>query len=149
MFKQDIMLRSVPWSVRVYYEVDTYNADEILDELISLGCNGENLKRAKENLWIGKPNTGLTYANIDVKDATMVISKTTSADEFYNSFVHEQFHLLSYIAKEEGLDPLGEDICYVAGELAGKMFEKAKGLMCDCCRDKRRRFRPVRYGKLL
>lgn len=138
MMTQDIMLHAVPWSVRIYYEADAYYADEILDDLISLGCNGDDLRNAKENLWSGRPNTGLTYANMEMKDATMVIGKTTSAKEFYNSLIHEQLHLLSYIAKAEGFDPYGEEICYVAGELGSKMFERAKGLMCECCREERR-----------
>lgn len=139
MIVQDIVLRTLPWHVRVYYAVDRYYADEIIDDLISLGCKGNNLTAAKHHLWRGDLNTGLTYADTDHKEAVMVIGLTTSGEQFYNSMIHETLHLLSYIAKAEDLNPYGEKICYLAGELAQKTYKKAKRLMCDCCRKKMHR----------
>lgn len=136
MMVQDIVLHTLPWSVRVYYAVDTYYADEIIDDLICLGCRGENLRNAKESLWKGELNSGITYTDNDNRQAVVVIGKTTSGAEFFNSLLHEVLHLLSYIAKAEGLNPYGEDVCYMAGELAQKMYGVARGLLCDCCREK-------------
>lgn len=142
MICQDILLRTVPWHIRVYYAVTTYYADEIIDDLIAIGCRGGTLIEAKNNLWSGHLDTGLTYANPDRREAIMVIGKASNGGQFYNSLIHEQLHLLSYIAKKHDLDPYGEEIAYVAGELGNKMYSKAKGLICDCCR-------PKQYKKII
>lgn len=136
MILQDIYLTEVPWHIRIYYAVDKYYADEIMDDLIAIGYRGEMLTEAKESLWAGKIDTGLTYANPNTREAVMVIGIASSGGQFYNTLIHEQLHLLSYIAREHGLDPYGEKIAYVAGELGMKMYSKAAALMCDGCRRK-------------
>lgn len=133
MIVQDIKL-AIGWRIRVYYAVDAYYPDEIADDLIRIGCRGEQLRTAVDNLWSGEVNTGLTYANEKEKRGVMVIGMASCGGEFFNSLVHEMQHILSYIARSEGLNPYGEDICYVAGELSSEMYGKVGFLLCDHCR---------------
>lgn len=133
MIVQDIKL-AIGWRIRVYYAVDAYYPDEIADDLIRIGCRGEQLRTAVDNLWSGEVNTGLTYANEKEKRGVMVIGMASCGGEFFNSLVHEMQHILSYIARSEGLNPYGEDICYVAGEMASEMYGKVGFLLCDHCR---------------
>lgn len=136
MIKQDIELERIGWHVSVYYAVDQYYADEIIDVLIRTGCRGKQLTAAKRNLWSGKLDGGLTFANADIKEAVMVIGLTSSASQHANSTFHEQMHLMAYIADSLGLDPYGEEICYIGGELAQKMHSITRLFECDCCRKK-------------
>lgn len=136
MIVQDIYLKDPGWCVRIYYGADEMHAMEIIDDLISIGCTGENLKKAKRNLWKDSDNDGITFANPGECQAMIVIGETTSAAEFANSQLHEQLHLLSYIAESQGIDPYGERICYIAGDLNMQMFSCAKQFLCDCCRKK-------------
>ena len=67
----------------------------------------------------------------------MVIAMTSSAQEFYNSLMHELSHLTAYIAKWDKMSFTGEDIAYLEGDLSREIFPKVQPLLCDCCRKKR------------
>jgi len=40
----------------------------------------------------------------------MVIGETTSADEFFNTFIHEIGHAATHIAEYIGIDPYSEEL---------------------------------------
>lgn len=137
MIVQDIYLERVRWHVRVYYAVTTYYADEIIDELISLGCKGSDLVKARNSLWESKLDTGLTYSNMERHETVMVIAKASKAEEYWNSIDHEKNHLLQHIALTYDMDPYGEEISYISGEFLRSVYRMAKGLLCDCNRKRR------------
>ncbi len=124
------------WLVWAYYSVGHYYTDEIMAHLVEAGCRGENLEDAYRNLSSGHLNTGLTYSNLDTHETVMVIARTSSAEEFVNSLDHERKHLEAHIAQALGLNPYGEKICYLSGEIGQKTFRVTAPLMCDCCRQK-------------
>lgn len=68
---------------------------------------------------------GLTYTNTRLQETVMVIGEATSPEEFFNSLTHESRHLEAHIAQTLNLDPYGEDICYVSGEIAEKLLPTA------------------------
>lgn len=136
MFVQDIYIDRANWHVMVYHAVDAMWADEILDDLIGIGCRGEQLRDAKAQLWKGLPNNGLTYSNLDERETVMVIGFTTDAREYWNTLDHEKQHLLQDISMRCGIDPYGEEISYISGEFIRSAYDAAKGLLCDCCRRK-------------
>ena len=135
MIIQDIFIRKAGnWHVRIYHAVDAMYADEIIDELITIGCSGETLKEAKQSLWKGAENSGLTYSNLKTHETVMVIGLTTDGSEYWNSLDHEKNHLLAHISQACGIDPYGERISYISGEFIRDVYDKAKGLLCDSCR---------------
>lgn len=136
MIVQDIYLPEYDWHCRVFYSVTTYWVEDILNELQGIGCEGDQLGRAKRNLKAGRLNTGLTYSNRRRGESVMVIAKTSSADEFAHSYDHEKGHLAKHIALAYDIDPYGEEFQYLAGDIAKKMFSVAKMFLCDCCRKK-------------
>ena len=136
MIVQDIYLERIDWHVKIYYAVTTYYADEILDDLISIGCKGDDLKKAKKNLWEGKLDTGLTYSNIYDHETVIVIAKASSGSEYWNSIDHEKNHLLQHISLAYHINPYGEEISYISGEFIRDVYRVAKSILCDCCRKK-------------
>lgn len=136
MLVQDIYLTRVEWHIRVYYAITRCYADEIIDSLIRIGCNGDNLKEAKRCLWENKINSGLTYSNIDRLESVVVINKSSSPAEYYNSIDHEKLHLLQHIGTAYGIDPYGEEIAYICGDISSNMFKYSKKLLCECCLNK-------------
>lgn len=66
----------------------------------------------------------------------MVIAKTSSPDEFANSYDHEKGHLAKHIALAYYINPYGEEFQYMSGDIAKKMFPVAKMFMCESCRKK-------------
>lgn len=138
MIRQQIHIKNekYDWKVRIYYIVTDINAEEIMEQLIALGCSGENLQDAELNLTKGQMNTGLTYSNVEKKKTVMVIAKTSTAMEFACSQQHEVGHLKSHMAEAYGIPQKGEEIQYLGDEIYRKMWPEAKMLLCDCCRHK-------------
>lgn len=135
MFVQDLYLPRCDWNVRIYHAVDAMLADEILDDLIRIGCRGTSLTEAKRHLWQGLPNQGLTYSS-QYGMTVMVIGITSNGSEYWNTLDHERLHLLQHIARTRRLDPYGEEIAYISGEFTREVYKCAKHLLCDCCRNK-------------
>lgn len=136
MIVQDTYIKRIGWHVRVYHSVSHIWADEILDELISIGCRGEDLHDAKVKLWDVTPNTGYTYTSPLLRETIIIIFPTTNGAEYWNSLDHEKNHLLQHIALATDIDPYGETISYISGEFLRDAYNVAGSLLCDCCRYK-------------
>ena len=95
---------------------------------------GDSLKRAYRNLTEGRMNTGLTYSDYRRRETVMVISLTSTPEEFQNSWDHEKGHLCRHISKAFGIDPYGEEAQYLSGYVGQKMFPVAKKFLCEHCR---------------
>ena len=66
--------------------------------------------------------------------AVMVISRTSSPEQFQDSWDHEKGHLVKHIAEAFVLDPFGEKVEYLAGYIGRAMFPVAKRFLCEHCR---------------
>lgn len=134
MIRQRFTLPRYDWRVYAYYIVTKPYADEILDALAHIGCTGEDMARAYDNLMSGKCDTGLTYSNCDTRETVMVFARTTSAKEFQQSYQHEVGHLKDHITQAFGISPHGEELQYIGDDIVDATWEIAKDLLCDCCR---------------
>lgn len=133
MLRQRIYIHRYHWEVIVYYESTSRDAYQILNELDDIGVDNPTYFKAATNLESGLEDTGLTYSNFDKKASIIVLSKSSSKAEFANTWFHELIHCANHIAKANGLDPMGEPIAYVGGELARSMQPIAAHLMCPTC----------------
>jgi len=134
MIKQNIFLKDYYWNVDVYYAVDCYYIDEIIERIVQIGCTVEAIEDARKLLNSRTLNTGLTYSNINKHSTVIVIALTNSSAEFANSLVHEIAHLSQHISEAFNLDPYGEEVCYIQGEVMREMYIKCHTLLCDSCR---------------
>lgn len=136
MIRQDFTLDNYDWHITVFYAVHGYFVDDIMKSLSDVGMRGEKAERAYHNLSSGKINTGLTYAN-DGR-AVCVIGKASCAAEYADSIQHEVMHLAIFVALAEGIPLDSEEVCYIGGEIAKKMWPKSKLLTSECgCYTKR------------
>ena len=136
MIVQDIRLPRYRWHVRVYYAVTAYWTDDIICDLVRIGCHDTELRRAYANLTRVGLDTGLTYSNRRTHESVMVIGLTSSAAQFQNSLDHEKGHLVKHISLAFGLDPYGEEQQYLSGEIGQRMFPVARRFLCEHCRSK-------------
>ena len=134
MIRQEIYIPRYDWRVRVWYAVTGYHTQTIMRALEEIGCDEARLKDAYWQLRTGGINSGLTYSNYRNRESVVVTALTSSAMEFVDSFEHEKRHLVTHIAKAMRIRMRGEEICYLDGWIAKKMFEKCHVLMCDGCR---------------
>lgn len=136
MLRQKIHLREWDWTVYAYYSVaGHYYTDEIMDRLVSLGCRDRNLQRAYTNLSSGTVDTGLTYSNLLKRETVMVVGYASSGEELFNSLLHEMRHVEEHIAKASHIEPYGEPVAYLTGELGRQMYSCIGHYLCDCCRN--------------
>lgn len=134
MIIQNIYLDKWGWKVTVFYAVDTYYLDGILDKLEDIGCSGRRLDEIEETLATGRFNTGLTYSNMKSRCSVIVIGLTTSPAEFQNTFDHEKGHLAMHICECDKINPFSEEYQYLTGDIGKRMFYVAKHFMCGHCR---------------
>lgn len=132
MIRQRIRLPEIGWQIDAYYAVTHVDDAEIMRSLEMAGCTGRNLLRAWDNLSAGNLNTGLCYTG-DGR-SVFVVSLTSSGGELANSLVHELHHLASQIGCALGYDLMGEDVCYLAGEIAKEMYDVVGKYLCEGCR---------------
>lgn len=131
MIRCELYTPRCDWHVTVYFAINEYWTDEIMEELWNLGIDSINAKRAYNNLASGELNTGLCYSNYKKRKSVVVISKATTTDELFNSLMHEFKHLSSHIAKACNIDDNGEQIAYATGELAHDMWKYIKHLFYE------------------
>lgn len=134
MIRQEIRIPEYDWSVHCYFAVDAYYVGEIVEHLVDIGCSGDYLRRARENMESGRLNHGLTFSTIGV--SVMVVGLTSSAAQFLNSLTHELHHLVCHICDVRGIDVKSEEAAYLCGDVAQQMYHKVMPLLCEHCRKK-------------
>jgi hypothetical protein len=128
------------WRVDVFIE-DNANApyniqghfnemDEVIDCVIGIGANDDIVEKATRMLSEGNPNQAFTYSN--GRRTVIWIGKTTSAEEFINSMIHELRHLVDHIAEYYSLDN-NEAVGYLSGDAAFMLAEDICEHGCRHC----------------
>lgn len=129
MVWQFIYLPAYRWKIIVFYWAERRNAYSILQTLQRFGASEETLISAEHNLKGVSLDTGLTYTNDASRATVMVISASSSPEEFWNTMDHEKGHAVQHIGTALGLDPAGEQWQYLAGEIAKRMHPVARGFI--------------------
>lgn len=132
---QEFKLKDWNWRVRVFYVVDFIPIDFIIEELKGIGCNQQDIDSAMDVLDSGDDNRGITFSNSEERESIIVIGETSCPAQFSNSFDHEKLHLAMHIAKVENIDPFGEELAYLIGEIGLQTFPVAKRFLCEHCRE--------------
>lgn len=137
MIRQTLYIEKYNWIVYAYYAVDGYYIEEIMEQLYSIGCRGNFLMKAYENMSQNRLNQGLTYSNGKRRRSVLVVGLASSPEEYENSIQHELRHLVDNISDALGLEP-GEPPGYLTGETAMQMHPVTKLLTCECecCKEK-------------
>ena len=134
MIVRKIHIPEADWNVCMYFALDTYYVEDIMQSLCDIGCDSQRARQAYENMMADKKNTGFTYSNYRNRESVMVVSKTTSASEMFNTTIHELVHLASHIAHACDYEPTGEAIAYIIGDLAKEIYPDISHLLCEECR---------------
>ena len=132
---QEFTLTKWDWRVRVFYVVDLIPIDFIIEELYGIGCTERDVDNAVKVLDNGKDNRGITFSNNEERESIIVIGETSCPAQFSNSFDHEKLHLAMHIARVNNIDPFGEELAYLAGEIGLQTFPIAKRFLCEHCRE--------------
>lgn len=134
MIRQVAYLPEFDWVIKAYFSVSSYWVNEIMAELAFAGANEEQMWKSYDSLISGNLDEGICFSGADTRTSVLVVAKTSSAAEFYNSTTHEFCHLAAQIAQIIGVNPAGEEVAYMVGEMARDFYPSIKHLLCDCCR---------------
>lgn len=135
MIRQQFQLdRAGGWRVTCFYAVTHYEVDEIMRTLAEAGADDKSLERAYENLSSGDLNTGRCYSGKG--ESVLVVSCATSPAQLLNSIFHESHHASTQIAKALGWDLMGEEVCYLSGEIGQQIYPVVSHYLCENCRHK-------------
>lgn len=120
-----IYLERYGWTVYVWYAGSPYFCmEEIVSKLRDMGCEGEFMRRATDNMERGNMNSGLTYTNMATGETAIVIGKAENEAEEVNSVAHEVHHAVAHICERYGVDLASEEACYLSGELAERVWRE-------------------------
>lgn len=120
-----VYLEEYGWTVYVWYADHPYfSIKEVVGRLSLMGCEGEFMKRAEENMKRGNMNSGLTYTNMLTKETAIVIGRAEDEAEEVNSVAHEVHHAAAHICERYGIDLASEEACYMSGELAERIWRE-------------------------
>lgn len=136
MIKASIYIDKYNWWLHCYVAVTHYDSEEIILRLWDLGCNGDMLLGAENNLRKSEVNSGLTYSSYPRRETILITALTSSAKEFYNSIQHELCHACCHIANASYINKNDEEFAYLIGDVSMQIYPYIKNLLCDCCRKK-------------
>ena len=134
MIVKSVVIRQHHWRVTIFLECRAEDAGFILAQIARLSPSPDTLRSIARNLTQSHLNSGLTFTSRTMRETMMVISATTSAEEFFNTFLHELQHAEGHILPELGIPPTSEQAAYFRGGLARDIYPHIKHLLCECCR---------------
>lgn len=132
MKHQRLYIKRYDWSVDIYYDTTPKDAKLIVRHIAALGCSESGILRTYEQLSGGALNNGFTYTNRILRKSVMSLGRASSFAQFLNSFVHELHHLCTHIATAYGMNLEGEEVCYLAGYIAQKMYPVLLHYISNC-----------------
>ena len=136
MIVQEFTLDKYDWDVKVYYAVSHYPIEDITDDLVGLGCYEDDILTAIELMEDDGLDFASTHSNLIQRKTVIIFGESSSAKEFANTLAHEVGHLAAHISIADNIDPFGERIQYLAGEITQEMFDVTEAFLCEHCREK-------------
>lgn len=114
-------ISKIDWCIECFITTDNSQLEEIIFKLENIGCSKHTTKRARQIL-SEQYDSGFTYSNLNERKSIMVINKSTSMEEFVNTYNHEKNHIEMHICEALGFDPYGEVAADLSGCLAQRLF---------------------------
>lgn len=137
MTTQRVLLPDWRWTVVFCYDAAENDTDTILDLMDEADISLDKMEAAERILSNIQSNTGLTASSFNSRTSVSVIGRASSVFEFQNTYDHEKGHVTMHIAKALGIDPFGEELQYLAGEIGKKTYPVARMYLCAGCSEDR------------
>ena len=117
------------WGIVVVldYDVD-FDYRDLRAIMMSFGLLDENKIEKSMNI-LSEPNTGMTITNIDLCMSVIFISNATDSSEWWDTALHELYHVSNAIIDYYGVPYESEDAAYLMGYLTKEFIEKV-GFPC-------------------
>ena len=115
---------SKKWGIVVVldYDVD-YDYRDLRAIMMSFGLLDE-YRIEKSMRILSEPNTGMTISNNDLCMSVVFISDTTDTSEWWDTALHEIYHVSNAIIDYYGVPYESEDAAYLMGYLTKEFIEQ-------------------------
>lgn len=132
MIEQGFHIGNRDWWCMVYYNVRTdIDRERVKEALLAAGCPAYDVQKAVNNL--AGYNSGYTFTNFNRRLTVIAIGKTTSAEQMFDSIVHEMKHLAEHLGEYFRVNPQSELSAYLQGEVGRQMWPAAALVLCPEC----------------
>lgn len=121
MIHYEVYFDKYNWSIEVYIILSHIDRQSILDSVIKMGASKKVINSVYENLQESF-NSGFTYSSNKHRKSLMVVNRSSSMEEFINTYNHEKNHVEMHICEELGIDPYSEEAAYLSGNIAQQLF---------------------------
>lgn len=121
MIRFKIYINKIDWHIDCFITTDNSYLKQIIDKLIDLECQESVVKRAYVILR-DQVDSGFAYSNLNMRRSVMVVNKSTSMEEFVNTYNHEKNHIEMHICESMGIDPYSEIAADLSGCLAQLLY---------------------------
>ena len=133
MTVQRVSLPDWRWTVVFCYDATANDTEAVLDLMDGAGISLERMEAARRILSGIRPDSGLTASSFRSRSSVCVIGRATSVFEFQNTYDHEKGHVTMHIAEALSIDPFGEELQYLAGEIGRRTYPVARMYLCSRC----------------
>ena len=132
MVQTEFFIGHRDWLIVVSLDVSgTGDICEVYDMLMQADVPDYKVREACMEL--SRANSGYTHTDYGSHVTLTFASRGTSYDELYDTIQHELLHITEHIGTYYGLDPKGEEMAYLQGEIARKMFPAVAMVVCPAC----------------
>lgn len=105
--------------------------NEVYQALMACGCPDDEAQKAC--MVLSRKNCGYSFTDLEGQFTLMFASETDSAEEMFDTIVHEVRHATDHIGAFYGLKERGEDSAYLQGEIAKRLFPAVAMAVCPKC----------------
>lgn len=122
------------WTAIFYFCFDSYDIGVIKNALVWADAPDSIIQHVSENAMDEHYDEGFCYSNPSDRKSVIGIGITSTGPEFLDSTVHELTHLAQDIANTDGIDLLGEEFAYLAGDISHEISDIVCEMSCPHCR---------------
>lgn len=131
MINRKVHIRN--WTILFLFSFDADDLRSVIDALLWAHAPDSIIQNASEIVESGRLDEGFTFSNPDRRKTVFAIGRNSSGPEVLDSTVHEIIHITQHIAMEDGIDPYGEEIAYLGGDISKTISDIVCELSCPHC----------------
>ena len=128
-----MVTRIADWTIRFYFSFDIYDRERIMQALVWADAPNSLISKVSANIENGRLNEGFCYSNPYLRRTVLGTGIAESGPEVLDSMVHEIIHICQHMAEEDGINPFGEGLAYLGGDIARSVSDIVCELSCPHC----------------
>ena len=121
------------WDILFLFSFDESDMESIYDALLWVEAPDSIISHVSENVYAGRLNEGFCYSEPSIRRTVFATGAAESGPEMLDSIVHEIIHICQHIAQEDGINPFGERMAYLGGDISREVSDIVCELSCPHC----------------